>query len=70
MRRRPQPEAPSPEARKREIAAELSALVAAGEDVRRHPLFDELCGLSTVMAYRLAGGRSAYVDPFDPEDKP
>lgn len=70
MRRRPKPEAPSPEARKREIAAELSALVAAGEDVRRHPLFDELCGLSTVMAYRLAGGRSAYVDPFDGKEEP
>jgi hypothetical protein len=67
MRRRPQPEEPSPEARRRQIAQELSALVAAGEDVRRHPLLGQL---SAVMVYRLAHGLSAYVDPFDPEDKP
>lgn len=65
MRRRPQPEEPSPEARKHQIAQELSALVAAGEDVRRHPLLGEV---SAVMAYRLLRGLPAYVDPFDPDE--
>ena len=65
MKRRPQPEEPSPETRRRQIAQELSALVAAGEDVRRHPLLGQL---SAVMAYRLARGLPAYVDPFAPGD--
>ena len=70
MRRRPQPEAPSPEARKHEIAAELSALVAAGEDVRQHHLLDELRGLDPESAEILAGGRPVYRNPFDAEDTP
>jgi hypothetical protein len=70
MRPRAKPEAPNPEARKRQIAHELDALVAAGRDVRGHPLLAELSERAPVMAARLAAGRSAYVDPFNPEDTP
>jgi len=70
VKRRPQPEEPSPEARRRQLAHELDALVSAGQDVREHPLLAQLRRLAPVMAARLAAGRSAYVDPFDPEDKP
>lgn len=68
MKRRPQLEAPDPEARKRQIARELDAMVTAGQDVRGHPLLAQLRQRAPVMAARLAAGRSAYVDPFDPEE--
>ena len=68
MRRRPQPEAPSPDARKRQLAHELDELVAAGHDVRGHPLLEQLRELAPVVAERLASGLSAYVDPFNPEE--
>ena len=68
MKRRPQPEEPSPEARRRQLAHDLGALVSAGQDVRGHPLLEQLRRLAPVMADRLAGGLSAYVDPFNPEE--
>ena len=70
MKRRPKPEQPTPEARKRQLVHALDGLVGAGEDVEGHHLLDELRGLAPEWAEILASGRPVYRNPFDAADTP
>ena len=70
MRRRPRPEQPTPEARRRQLVCALDGLVSAGEDVAGYHLLAELRGLDPESAEILASGRPVYRNPFDAEDTP